>query len=461
MTRARDSTHACAGHMSFLIALILVPAATALIGVALLVHSIRGRLIPGTTLCRACKFDLSGLQSALSCPECGASLAATRAIVPLRVRPRGLLWLGILLTAIPLCIGITVAVVTATNFNLDSIKPFWVLKSEALQGAPARSAAALTELGKRIRSGSISEHQFTSLASAAITLRRTPSATWNRSWSEIIELARTNGKVTDAEWTDYIRNTIVLVDRHRRKVRQGAEAPFGLTISGPLLGITPGPLAAAKIRYGITRVTINTKEFFHNDDLSGGATISGNGTTGTTRQIKMDAPIGKAQMKLTCGFEVLDAGNDRTLGSWSSDSTDEIEILPPDAVIVETREDAALAPAVRKSLRIAPFERQSGYLSLMVNAANPPANLAFDVFARLRSGPKKGALVPIGSISFEKSSNGGYGIGSDSKDLLDAESVDLILRPSVRAAELNVDLDWIWTGPEIVYDDIKIKPAAP
>jgi len=447
--------------MSFLIALILVPAANALIGVALLVHSIRGRLIPGTTLCRACKFDLSGLQSALSCPECGASLAATRAIVPRRVRPRGLLWLGIILTAIPLCIGITVAVVTATNFNLDSIKPFWVLKSEALQGAPARSAAALTELGKRIRSGSISEHQFASLASAAITLRRTPSATWNRSWSEIVELARTNGKVTDAEWTDYIRYTIVLVDRHRSKVRQGAEAPFGLTISGPMLGITPGPLAAAKIRYGITRVTIDSQVLFHKDELSGGATISGNGTTGTSRQLKMDAPVGKARMKVTCGFEALDSGNDRAIGSWATDSTDEIEILPADSVIVEAREDAALATAIRKSLRIGPVERQSEHFSLMVNAANPPANLAFDVFARIRSGSKKGELVPIGSISFVKSGNGGYGIGADSKELLDADSVDLILRPSVRAAEMNVDLDWIWTGPEIVYEDIKIKPASP
>jgi len=446
--------------MSFLIVLILIPVASAFVGVALLFHAFRGKPVPGTTLCRACRFDLSGLTSAQTCPECGKSLSGPSAIVPRRVRTRGLLWLGIVLTAIPLSLGITAAVVTATKFNIDSIKPFWILKTEALQGTPARSAAALTELGKRIRSGSMSEHQFASLTNAAVALRRTPSAPWNRSWSEIIELARTNGKVTDEEWTDYIRYTIVPVHRHRKKMRQGAEAPFGLIISGPMLGITPGPFAAAKIRYGITRVTIDNQELFLKDELSGTATISGNGTTGTSRQIKMDAPIGRARMKLTCRFEVLDPSNDRAIGSWESDSTDDIEILPADAVIVETREDAALATAIRKSLRIAPIERQSGYLSLMVNAANPPANIAFEVFARLRSGPKKGEFFPIGSISFVKSSNGGYGIGDASKDLLEADSVDLILRPSVRAAELNVDLDWIWTGPQIEYEDIKIKPAS-
>lgn len=433
----------------------------ALGGIALIARAIRGRLILGTTLCGACRFDLAGIPNAVSCPECGGSLVNPGAVVPRRIRSNGLLWLGIVIAAIPILLGGTTGVLIASKATFNSIKPMWLLKAEALQGAPNRSSAALSEITRRIRAGSLSDAGFSAIANTAISLRRNRAAAWNRGWSEVIELARVSGKVTDSEWTEYVRYSIVPIERHRKKLRQGAEAPFGLTLTGPQLTPSPAPGAQATVRYGIVRGTLGDNEFVRSDQLDTSATISGSGSSGTTKQIKIDAPIGMNRMNLTWHFEVLDPIDNKTLGTWEQEFADEVVVLPADGIIVESKANPALAPAVQRSLKPHNLQRHSGgYASLMVNADRPPANLAFDVFALPRTGPKAGALLPMGQISFVQGSSSGFGIGSDSKDL-ETDSIDLVLHPSARAAELNSDLEWVWTGPDIIYEDIKVESKSP
>jgi len=447
--------------MSFLLLLILALALCTLIGTVLTFQGFRGRPIPGTATCRACRFDLAGLHGAPSCPECGGNLSSPRAIVPRRIRPRFRLWLGLVLTASPLCIAIGALALGASKLNLNPYKPVWLLQAEAEIGTPMRASAALSELTQRLRTGSVSETQFATLISAAMKLRRTPSTVWNRGWSDIIELGRANDKVTDPEWTDYVRYSFVPIDRHRKTMRAGAEAPFEIALHGPQLGNATPAKSQARIRYGIIRATLNGVPFFDRPDLGATATISGVGSSSSGRQIEIPAAVGKGKMNLTCRFVVLDPADERELGSWEQDFTDDVVIVPTDTAIVMAREDAALAPEIRKSLRWQPLTRESdNSTGIMVYAARPPVNVAFDVFARVRSGPNAGRLVPMGVISFEKGSNGGYGI-STNNDAPEGDSVDIVLKPSVAAAEQHIELDSIWTGPDIVYEDIKVLPAKP
>ncbi|MGH7242711.1 MAG: hypothetical protein ACREJD_04780 [Phycisphaerales bacterium] len=448
--------------MSFIFIAILALAAIGLIGLVALIAAIRGTLVSGSTLCRACGFDLAGLGSASACPECGASLSDPRARTQKRIRSRGLFSLGIVLTSIPLFIGVAAGTLAATKFNFDSIKPVWLLQAEALQGAPARSGAALAELNKRIRANSLTDGQLESLARAAAVLRRrTNSSAWSQGWSEILESARSAGKVSDVEWVDYVRYTIVPLDRHRRKMRQGTEVPFGLIVAGPQLGVSPGSGAQARVRYGLVDVRFDGKEFFLSDQLGSTTTLTGAGSSGTATSIKVEAPPGKAKLILTWRFEVLDPNTENVLGTWDLDFTDDVEFLGENANIIEVREDVSLAAKVRQSLQISPFQNRSGgYTQCMIDASNPPANIAFDVFGRVRSGSNLGALIPIGKISFLMGSNSSYGIGFESKEL-NADSIDVVLKPSVTAAEQNIEMDWMWTGPDIIFEDIKITAKSP
>lgn len=317
-----------------------------------------GRVVPETSLCRACRFDLKGLSAAASCPECGKSLSVPGAIVPLRVRSRSRLWLGIFLTGLPLCAAIAVLAVSVSQANFASVKPFWVLKAEALHGAPAQSAEALTEINRRIRADSIAADTWAPLVADAIQRRRTPSAPWNRGWSEFIELGRARAKVTDAQWTDYVRCSILTIEQHRKKLRQGAEAKFFLTVQAPYLSATTIPGAPVRIRSGMTRGSLNDVEFFNSNHSGSLATLTGNGSSGTGIALDLDSSVGIMPLKLTYRFDVLDSSTDKIAGTWEQDFFDSVEVIPPGGQIIEARTDASLVPAVHQSIRPSSFRIQ-------------------------------------------------------------------------------------------------------
>ncbi|MBX3390422.1 MAG: hypothetical protein KF691_13310 [Phycisphaeraceae bacterium] len=447
--------------MSFFVFLLALWTPFATVGGLLLWKYARGRAVPGTSLCRACRFDLKGLSAAPACPECGKSLTTPNAIVPLRVRSKSRLWLGLLLAGIPFCASIAVVALSISKANFTSVKPFWLLKTEALHGAPAQSAEALTEINRRIRADSIAIVTWAPLVADAIQRRRTPSARWNRGWSEFIELARARGRVTDAEWTDYVRYSIQAFDLHRKKMRTGAEAVFGVTVTGAQLGTSPPASAQTKIQYGLSRASLDGHEIYRRTHaLPTSATISANGSSGTAVHVAIDTPPTKSKLLLTYSFEAIDPVTDKSLGNWTQDFTDDVEVVPAETAIVESREDAALVPAIRRALRVDSLsEGSQSYYSLMLNATNMPANVGFDVFVRARTGSSAGKLFSLGQISYLQGNSGGYGIGAQITEPM-GDAVDVILRPSVSAGEKNTFIDWIWTGPDITFEDLKVKRPA-
>src|SRR5947208_14150931 len=61
--------------------LLIVSLAVGAASAASIVFALRGRRIDDHPLCRRCRYDLSNLpESSTRCPECGADLAAGRAI---------------------------------------------------------------------------------------------------------------------------------------------------------------------------------------------------------------------------------------------------------------------------------------------------------------------------------------------------------------------------------------------
>jgi hypothetical protein len=98
-------------------------------------------------------------------------------------------------------------------------------------------------------------------------------------------------------------------------------------------------------------------------------------------------------------------------------------------------------------------------LGVMVQSNRPPANLAFEVFIRPCDGSAAGKEFKAGSISFAAGGTLGYGTSAEA-EAWDARYADVVLRPSIEAAEANVALESIWLGPEVVFPRVAIpRPA--
>jgi hypothetical protein len=435
--------------------------ATCLAGVVVFVVGWRGRVVAGSRLCRGCRFDLVGIAGAANCPECGAALGGGSATVERRLRSVRLLTLGGVIIFGSLAVGGGLAANRAWQANLNPYKPVWVLKMEASGVPSARSAASINELSRRLRTGILAQADIDRLVTHAIALRSTPSVPQDLAWSDFIELARVNGAVTDAQWVTYVRSGLALTCSVRQTMRAGRSTPISLTVGGPLLGSSPPEAARARVRYAITGMAIGEHQAAFNSRSFGQSTVGRGGSSGSSVSTTAPAATGTFQARVTCTFQILDPGgvSERVLGEWSQEFVSDVKVVPESVAVVRGERDDALSPRVRAALTATLQLDSPRMLGVMVQSNRPPANLAFEVFIRPCDGSAAGKEFKAGSISFAAGGTLGYGTSADA-EAWDARYADVVLRPSIEAAEANVALESIWLGPEIVLPRVAIpRPA--
>src|SRR5262245_14083915 len=124
----------------------------------------RGRQVGDHLFCRLCGFDLSGRDLAGRCPECGADLEARRDVtVGVRHRRWALLAAGaaiFCLGSIPLWFVIS-GQLRAVDWQQH--KPVFWLVHEAKVSGPVDQAAALAELTRRMKAGTITPERVSTI----------------------------------------------------------------------------------------------------------------------------------------------------------------------------------------------------------------------------------------------------------------------------------------------------------
>ncbi|MDX2016287.1 MAG: hypothetical protein SFY95_01450 [Planctomycetota bacterium] len=201
--------------------LILFALAVGLPGLALLVLALRGRWINTPPRCARCAFDLSGLQDAGLCPECGASLGDPRAVLTSRrkIRRRALA------LALPLLLigaGAASLHVARAVYKLDWIHfaPASFLLQELGSPTPERAA---TELSRRIGANSLNPADRAKFRAALLARLEDPSATWPAPVQDALWAEYESGQMSEAERERYelagLRDFKITV---RPRVRKGA-----------------------------------------------------------------------------------------------------------------------------------------------------------------------------------------------------------------------------------------------
>lgn len=144
-----------------------------LAGVGLVLVGLRGRRPGLVPVCRRCSFELVGIALSAEhspCPECGVNISAPGAIRRghQRTRPIALVLGGLVLMA---GVGLGLTTLSVASPALNAKKPAPLLVFEARFAGREASDAALTELLRRCRAGSLLGESFLPHVSGRLTSR--------------------------------------------------------------------------------------------------------------------------------------------------------------------------------------------------------------------------------------------------------------------------------------------------
>ena len=172
--------------------------------VTLLMIGLRGRRLDDHPICRRCGFDLYGRGPRdLACWECGADLTR-RGAIQLGSRVRN----PIALTGSFALVLVAVAAVAQfasvrVDGNWRAYAPTNWLVRDAGSAQPAVRDAALSELTRRVRNGTLSADLHHSLVELALAHQADGRKPWAPAWGDLVEAARAVGRVSDEQWRRY------------------------------------------------------------------------------------------------------------------------------------------------------------------------------------------------------------------------------------------------------------------
>ncbi|MEM9788972.1 MAG: hypothetical protein AAF842_01065 [Planctomycetota bacterium] len=439
-----------------------------------------GRRLSDHLHCRGCGFDLHGSsdeqgEPPASCPECGRSFRegkGTRRGLR-RVRP-ALLGVGVFVLMLGVgALGLQ-AYAGSRNLNLNPYKPVWLLRYEAGQHGTTTSVAALDELITRHHAARLSQPAIHLLVADGMQLQADMTAAWEPRWGEIVEFAREQGQVADADWERYIKTAVVssLSLDVRDRVMIGDPIYHWVRSSRPRLSDSSRRWHISREDRGFAIDGIEDTDKPGGRSSSGGSLGGrhGGGASGRGEpfQHELWGDLEPQRYEATRGLSI--EVSEMVPGSWEKQGTpflvfdhdlsDTFELTDePTAVPVV---DDALRDQVHQSLTEEGFKVRSGerwgYISGSIELKQPPVGLAFRVYLR----DSQGREVELGTINEGPNDQTSYHVSGEKPDWGDwtEDSGDVVLRPDEAAAKQSNDVFEYW-DEEVLLVGVPIKLPEP
>jgi hypothetical protein len=444
---------------------ILVLMFVLVVGVLLFITGWRGKVINDHPICRACRFDLFGLDARDACPECGADLTRPKSRrIGQRERSRPMIAIGLLMLVLALSVGGGAAYHQLTATNWQQYKPVWWLMNEADQAPGTVSDLALVELVHRQGAGKLDQKQTQTLISKALKHQADANRQWQVGWGTFIENARANKQVTDAQWLQYATNavadTFVLVPRS--KIDHAHRIPYQVVWQGARVS---GQNRAFYVTMDQIDFEINGVRFSSQGGTSGAMDATGVSTISTQVTLPKDLQLtpGKHDLNATLQIDLNEANNwaaGQPLGRTTVQRTVTFEWLPPGVPSVTVNTEPAHRQAVIDAIAVDRIRLQ-GYgsdkpgmqpIDIQLKIDPRPVDVAFKLYARL-----DGVELSddFSSLTVAANNQTRYHMSGEVPDDWLGKKVDLILRPSLDNAQRTIDCFEIW-GEEIVIPDVAL-----
>lgn len=476
-------------------------AIAALLGLALAIIGWRGRRIDDHPLCRKCGYDLFGSETAVNCPECGRDLWLPRArrIGHRRKRVPSLA-LGVLLLLATLGAGGALGWAAAKGFDFNPYKPLWMLKREAGAPGQATAAAAQQEILARLNAGKLSKRQVDAIVAEGLKAQGNPKAVWQTWWGDFIVGAWTRNLVGNDVAMQYVKTAVhgAFTLEAPARARQGSMLWCNVLQSPMRAGAGGGTfmieMERGPIRLEDGSVLINGQGRSVSSVSAGSSGRSGSGlsvnlpvgkhrlsTDATVRFGRASQNVGFTSISSSMGGRGGASDSDWAMATWTLHLETDMEVVPRDAEIVEKVRDALLEEPMRRAVVVthcramtlgrpglegeaASAANTQTLLTCQIEIDGGPMEAAFEVFARLPGSERE---WPIGAAATATNGHAILTLPMSIRDSnnrsprlingfpLDAERVELVLRPSERVAE-EAGLTRMWDG-EIVIKDVPIE----
>lgn len=198
---------------------------------ALTIWACRGKRIDRHPVCRACRYDLHGLDldTLPDCPECGTQIVSRKDLRRGNRQPRkALAYTFGLLCSLGLLTSIATTTHWASNYDWNRIKPVsWLIDEASDPSQPNTMDAALTELERREDNGLFSYDRRMALVAAALDYQADKSKAWDERWGTFVARARKDGICSQADWERHIAQTADFELLVRERINEGE--PFVLS----------------------------------------------------------------------------------------------------------------------------------------------------------------------------------------------------------------------------------------
>jgi len=446
----------------------------------------RSRRIGNTPHCPKCDYILHGNDRG-TCPECGTEFTTATVVHGERPRRIGVAVTGAILMLIGLGLGGLVGSGIVSEIEWYHYRPFRWVMDDLDSNVAGVHARAWAELERRTTEGSLSMSQRTALMDRAINdLDSTNSTIASEAWPAV-EAALNAGQLSEAQLD-------ALVEHGLRRQLAPTFSPFDdrkfdliakRYADGKLSPSQKGRLFAgctrlalkARPRIGpqeevpyITEesgrgpqgwwMSMKWKGIYVDDRLirEGGGGSNGSISTRSIGSAIPKQAIGKHQLNVTMEVRISDGKTpddpSRTaLYKQTRTLTTPFEVLP-DAVAIKLL-DAPDSASISRCITANQFRlenMQGRQMNGMINVDAVPANIAFDVFARIDD-----RLYPLGTIAIAKGHACGFGVFCQKLPAAPFSKCDIVLRSSEKAAKSTLDLTEIWKG-EIEIKGVTVQP---
>jgi len=455
---------------------LLLGAASLLLGVWLLWRWRRAIRVGQHPTCRACGFDLRGLQVQATgtqdispCPECGTPLTPDN--IATGDRRRSPFTLIVATTCLLIAMGIFGLTIRNIWPTLTSRLPTPVLVWQSALDLND-SIGTITELANRIGTNRMSTAQANTLIERALDQQKN-AAVWFPVWGSIVENAHAAGQTSEDQWKRYLEvaaTPFVDVSDH---VAQGD--PFTINVGVKECRVSDRgqlPLVDMSLTGSIHGVEVVPYKLSFS-----GFGLSRNGAAWSSRTAdtaKLEPGEHTLTIKVITGTrDAQDESGKPTRFTWEHTITRPITVSPRGTATHNLKTDPALAPQLQKCISIERVHLLDGHMiggvraDLMLYFQGLPIGLGMDIFLQARQSDGSFIERSIGSVACKPLPLGvkhGFSSGSEIHNpmpLIDAlimtgSKANLILRPNLDIAKTRPNLYDIW-GEEIVIPNQQVK----